>query len=269
MSKLYIASGITCFHDCFLGEGADGTIGCGNWMRAYQQLMKEGEPRLRVRLDLWYKMNPHLEKLGLLQGFGDDMLRIDGLKMFLDGAISGRTAALLEPYLHKPNYYGMLTMTKDELKEAVFAAHRAGLRVSVHANGDKAIKLYLDVVEDVLRKYPRDDHRHRAIHCSIVNPELIERIKRLGVLPTIFGCYAYYHGDKLLSAFGPERAEWMFAARSMLDAGIRVAAHSTLMLPLPAFDGDSLSSEQDNKGRSTIRFETMHLGYASYKAVHH
>ena len=60
----------------------------------------------------------------------------------------------------------------------------------------------------------------------MVNQKIIERIKKLGVLPTIFGQYAYYHGDKLIPSFGEKRLEWMFAARSFLDAGVTIAAHS-------------------------------------------
>lgn len=81
-------------------------------------------------------------------------------------------------------------------------------------------------MEEAQTKFPRDDPRNRVIHCTVVNPQIIKRIKKLGILPTIFGPYPYYHGDKLLPAFGEERLEWMFAARSFLDAGIKIAAHS-------------------------------------------
>jgi predicted amidohydrolase YtcJ len=60
----------------------------------------------------------------------------------------------------------------------------------------------------------------------VITPEIVERIKKLGILPTIFGPYVYYHGDKLIPAFGEKRLERMFAARSFLDAGVKIAAHS-------------------------------------------
>ncbi|UCE14334.1 MAG: amidohydrolase family protein, partial [Candidatus Heimdallarchaeota archaeon] len=74
--------------------------------------------------------------------------------------------------------------------------------------------------------YPRPDPRNRDIHCTVINPEIIQRIKELEILPTIFGPYVYYHGDKLIPAFGEERLEWMFAARSFLDANVIISAHS-------------------------------------------
>jgi predicted amidohydrolase YtcJ len=81
-------------------------------------------------------------------------------------------------------------------------------------------------MEEAQEKYPREDPRNRDIHCTVVNPEIVARIKRLDILPTIFGPYPYYHGDKIIPAFGEKRLEWMFAARSFLDAGVKVTAHS-------------------------------------------
>jgi len=219
MSKKYVSAGLTCFYDSFI---------TGKELKAFQEVLAEGELPLRVRFDMHVDTLPELEKMGfsIPPGFGNEWLKISGVKVSSDGAISGRTAALRKPYLHKPDYYGELKMTRKEVIDVVMRIHKAGMRASVHANGDQAIVNYLDAVEEALGKYPREDHRHRDIHTSVVDPDIIKRIKRLGVIPTIFGAYAYYHGDKVLPAFGPERAEWMFAARSMLDAGLKVAAHA-------------------------------------------
>ena len=105
-------------------------------------------------------------------------------------------------------------------------AYEAGYRISAHANGDAAIMMFLDIIEEAQSRYPRKDPRNRDIHCTVVTQELIDRIKKLEILPTIFGPYPYYHGDKLLPAFGEDRLERMFAARSFLDAGVKIAAHS-------------------------------------------
>ena len=219
MSKKYASSGLTCFYDSYI---------TGKELKAFQEVLASGDLPIRVRWDMHVDTLLDLEKLGFSvpPGFGNDWLKMCGIKVSTDGAISGRTAALRKSYLHKPDYYGELKMTREEVIDVVTRIHKAGLRASVHANGDQAIVNYLDAVEEALKKYPREDHRHRDIHASVVDPEIIERIKRLGVIPTIFGAYAYYHGDKVLPAFGPERAEWMFAARSMIDAGLKVAAHS-------------------------------------------
>lgn len=195
-------------------------------MRAAIDLRNNGELPVRVRVDIIIDLVKELDKLGIYRGFGDDWLRICGVKFFFDGAISARTAAVSEPYLNQPDFYGVFSTTEEIARETLTNAYEKGFRISAHANGDRAIDLYLDIIEELQTKYPRNDPRNRDIHCTIVNSRIVERIKKLGVLPTIFGPYAYYHGDKLIPAFGEERLEWMFAARSFLDAGVKIAAHS-------------------------------------------
>ncbi|MFO7837592.1 MAG: amidohydrolase [Candidatus Thorarchaeota archaeon] len=210
------AVGLTCVYD---------TVD-RNEIRAVIDLKNHAELPIRVRMDVTIDLIEELKKLGIHRGLGDNWLRICGIKFFFDGAISARTAAVSEAYLNRPDFYGVFATTEEEAREALEDAYSQGYRISAHANGDRAIDLYLDIMEWLQAKYPQDDPRNRDIHCTVINPEIVERIKKLGVLPTIFGPYAYYHGDKLIPAFGEERLEWMFGGRSFLDADIRVAAHS-------------------------------------------
>jgi predicted amidohydrolase YtcJ len=198
----------------------------GPQIRAVLDLKNRGELPIRVRMDLSIQLLPELDKLGVYRGLGDDWARICGLKFFFDGAISARTAAVTEEYLNKPGFYGVMATTREIATETIMEAYEKGYRISAHANGDRAIAMYLDIMEEAQARYPREDPRNRDIHCTVITPELVERIRKLGILPTIFGPYPYYHGDKLLPAFGEERLERMFAARSFLDAGVKVAAHS-------------------------------------------
>jgi hypothetical protein len=179
-----------------------------------------------VRTDVSIELFPELNKLGIYRGLGDEWLRVCGLKFFFDGAISARTAAVTEEYLNKPGFYGVMATTKEIATETIEEAYSEGYRISAHANGDRAIAMYLDIMEEMQRKYPREDPRNRDIHCTVVTELLVQRIKKLGILPTIFGPYVYYHGDKLIPAFGEERLEMMFAAKSFLDSGVTIAAHS-------------------------------------------
>lgn len=195
-------------------------------IRAAIDLKNRGELPIRVRMDPSIELFPELEKLGIHRGLGDDWLRISGLKFFFDGAISARTAAVTEEYLNKPGFYGVMATTREIATKTIMDAYAEGYRISAHANGDKAIAMYLDIMEEAQSKYPREDPRNRDIHCTVITPELVERIKKLDILPTIFGPYVYYHGDKLIPAFGEERLERMFAARSFLDAGVVISAHS-------------------------------------------
>lgn len=210
------AAGLTCVYD---------SLGATQ-IRAVLDLKNKGELPIRVRMDVNTGFFPELNKLGVYRGLGDDWVKICGLKFYFDGAISARTAAVSEPYLHRKDFYGVMATTKELATKTIMDAYKEGYRISAHANGDRAISMYLDIMEEVQNKYPREDPRNRDIHCTVVNPELVSRIKKLGILPTIFGAYPYYHGDKLLPAFGEKRLEWMFAARSFLDAGVKISAHS-------------------------------------------
>ncbi|MCH8907517.1 MAG: amidohydrolase family protein, partial [Candidatus Heimdallarchaeota archaeon] len=153
-------------------------------------------------------------------------IRICGLKYFFDGTISRRTAALTQPYTNKPDFYGVMATNDEVANRELEEAYKKGFRISAHANGDRAILLYLDIMERLQDQYPRKDPRNRDIHCTVVSPEIIKKMKKLEILPSIFGPYVYYHGDKLLPAFGSDRAEWMFAAKSFLESENKIAAHS-------------------------------------------
>jgi predicted amidohydrolase YtcJ len=195
-------------------------------IRAVLDLKNQDKLPIRVRMDIHMDLFPDLKKTGIYRGLGDDWARICGLKFFFDGAISARTAAVTEPYLNKPGFYGVMATTREIATQKIMDAYKEGYRISAHANGDRAIEMYLDIIEEAMAKYPGEDRRNRDIHCTVITPELVKRIKDLNVLPTIFGPYVYYHGDKLIPAFGEERLERMFAARTFLDEGIRVTAHS-------------------------------------------
>jgi hypothetical protein len=148
------------------------------------------------------------------------------------------------------NDYGILTMTQDQLYEAVDDAHSHNFQVGVHANGDVTIDMVLKAYERALQKWPDPNRRHRIEHCTLVNPDLIRRIKASGVIPTPFWTYVYYHGEKW-AQYGDEKVKWMFAHRSFLDAGIRVPGASDYT-PGP-FDPmmaiQSMVTRTDYKGR--------------------
>ncbi|UCH02276.1 MAG: amidohydrolase [Candidatus Bathyarchaeota archaeon] len=218
MAEQYAAHGITC--------ASDGGITHSIVVKAIQLLARDKALPIRMRLDLWYDFMPHLIALGIGEGFGDPMVQINAIKIVVDGAISARTAWVTEPYLHRSNYYGEPAITKELLYKIIMNAYPKGYRFAVHANGERAINMFLDVIEEAQQKYPRKDPRNRIIHCTVITSKIVQRIKRLGILPTIFGPYPYYHGDKILPAFGAKRLERMFAARTFLDEGIKVAAHS-------------------------------------------
>ncbi|MEX0912329.1 MAG: amidohydrolase [Gemmatimonadota bacterium] len=162
---------------------------------------------------------------GIRTGFGDDMLRIGAVKYGADGSASERTMYMSSPYVGRPDDYGILTMSQEEIHEAVEDAHAHGFQIGIHANGDRTIDMVLNAYERVQERNPRPDPRFRIEHCTLVNPDLLRRIAAIGAIPTPFYTYVYYHGEKW-EHYGDERLQWMFAHRSFLDHGIPVPGAS-------------------------------------------
>jgi predicted amidohydrolase YtcJ len=220
---------------------------------------------------------PALKAAGLRTGFGDEWIRIGAVKYAVDGSASERTMRMSTPYQGRPNDFGILTMNKDEVFAAVNDARDAGFQIGLHANGDIAIAMVLDAFEKVLKDKPLADPRYRIEHCTLVNEKLLKRIKKIGAIPTPFYTYAHYHGDKW-GEYGEAKLEHMFAHRSFLDHGIKVAPASDYppgpFEPLMAIQ--SLTTRKDLGGKvwgasqsisvaEAVEICTMNGAYASFE----
>lgn len=214
---------------------------------------------------------------GIRTGFGDEWVRVGAMKMTCDGSISERTARLSQPYVGRPDDFGIQVMTEEELYEKGRKAHEADWQLGVHANGDVAIDMVLRVYERLQRERPRRDPRFRLEHCTVINDDLVRRIRALGAIPTPFAAYVYYHGEKFRD-YGAERLNHMFALRSFLDAGVRVAPGSDYppgpFEPMMAMQ--SAVTRTDGKGtvwgasqrisvEQALRTQTLHGAYASFE----
>ena len=261
-------AGLTSVHQA--GTGSDDYI-------AYQDAREAGELSLRMNLFARGGSFPALLDAGIRTGFGDEWLRIGPVKYAADGSASERTMAMSTPYAGRPDDFGILTMTAEQVAEAVEEAHRAGWQVAIHANGDITIDMVLDAYERVQREWPRPDVRHRIEHCSLVNPTLLRRIADGGFIPAPFYTYAHYHGEKWIE-YGEEKMEWMFAHKSFLDHGIMVAPASDHSPgpyePMMALQ--SMVTRKDFSGRvwgpsqritvdQALKVCTMHGAYASHE----
>ena len=217
-SKNMAATGLTSTTDAF-GNKDD--------LIAYQDARRNGELSFRISFMPGgnSKVYSGLKEAGIGSGFGDEMIRIGAVKFSADGSASERTMSMSTPYKGKPEDFGILTMTQEEIYEAVEDAVAHDFRVGIHANGDIAIDMVLNAYEKVLKNHEGINPRHRIEHCSLVNDEILTRIKAAGVIPTPFYTYVYYHGNKWVD-YGYDKMENMFAHKSFLDAGIPVAPAS-------------------------------------------
>jgi predicted amidohydrolase YtcJ len=201
-------------------------------VRAYQEIYKEG--RMHARVSILPRViesmieSKSLTELGLITGFGNDWLRIGGVKMSIDGGITGRNACFHEPYENDEHNHGIIRIQQDELNHTVQVCHDAGLRCCVHAIGDKAFDMALDAYENAIEHSPRKDHRHRIEHMGnwLATPKLMQRMVRSNIVAIPNIAFAYYIGDAILDCVGEKRLTKAFPFHTLLKNGVIIAGGS-------------------------------------------
>lgn len=226
--KLALAAGLTGIHD-FDGPRC---------FSALQMLHQAGDLHLRVVKNINDPQIHHAHELGLRWGFGDDWLRIGGLKIFADGALGQRTALMVAPYNDNPNNYGIRVTEKAHMLDLVRTASLKGLPTTIHAIGDCAMREVLDVYQAV-REEEKKHHiqpearRHRIEHVQIIHPDDKHRLAELKIIASMQPIHAtsdYVMAD----SYWGDRCEWAYNPRLQLDQGVVVAFGSDS--PIEPFD---------------------------------
>ncbi len=226
--RLALARGLTGLHD----------FDDPSCLAALQVLRERGELGLRVVKNINKAWLAAALDSGLRWGFGDDWIRLGGLKIFADGALGPRTAAMIEPYEGEPHNRGIMTTDKEEMVELVTRASLAGLPAAIHAIGDRAVHDVLDVYEAVRRTeaahgLPRESRRHRMEHVQLIHPSDAGRLAALNIIASMQPIHAtsdYLMADR----YWGERCQWAYNARLQLDQGAVVAFGSDS--PIESFD---------------------------------
>ncbi|WP_228899781.1 amidohydrolase [Streptomyces sp. DH1] len=182
---------------------------------------------------------PRALDLGLRTGFGDDRLSVGALKVFTDGGMMARTAALTAPY-EGLGHAGQLQDDPEVLTHTIVDGHLAGWQLAVHAIGDRAADVALDALERAQRLRPRPDARHRVEHAGLIRPDQLPRFARLGVRAVVQPNFLRYFGDDYAAIMGEERAPWLYRGRAFLDHGIPLVGSSDR----PVTDGSPLRAVQ-------------------------
>lgn len=174
LTKLFAKSGITSAHD------ADGSP---EDLLSYQDAFEADQLSCRVYAFTWYIHIDRMISAGIRTGFGNDWIRVGAVKLISDGSIQERTARMSQPYIGRPDDYGIIVMPEGELYEQALKAHLAGWQLATHANGDVGIDITLRVYERLQREHPRRDPRFRLEHCTLINDDLLRRIKAIDAIP--------------------------------------------------------------------------------------
>ncbi len=250
-------------------------------LRLFQKGIREGAIHVRVYACPYSDTLGYVRdfmKSGVLTGFGDDRLRIGALKTMLDGSSSGPSSAMREPYASDPASQGILYMDQATLDGFVDEAHRLGYQVSAHAVGDAAVEQMVSAIEKALRANPRADHRHRIEHCALVDDDLMDRIRKAGIVPIGQPVFLYEFGDAYRVHYGDERANRMFRGRAFQERGIVAAAGSDS--PVTSADpllgvhvavnratqsGQALSPNERLSVMEALRLYTVNAAYAAFE----
>ena len=266
ISKQFVRYGLTSVHH----EGGD--------LAAIQDVRARGELLHRVSYEASGRVLEDMMRSGIATGFGDEWIKFGATaEHTLDGSFSERTMALSVPYPGQNGYKGNVTESQDECNAWVERVHRAGIQVNCHANGDVAIAQYLTAVERAQKLFPRRDARPKITHCTLVNDDLVRRIKAAGAVPALFSTYAYYNTDKF-PFYGEDLMKRAMAYRTLLDAGIPCTGGSDFspgpfavlmgiqgMVTRTGWDNTTWGANQRISVDEALEVTTLNGAYASHE----
>ncbi|MDN3552229.1 amidohydrolase family protein [Halomonas almeriensis] len=216
-------AGVTTITDLYNPFTDDG-------LEALQQVT--AEPDYPVRLvpamsGLAWSLDEGVERLQACRGLGNDKLYFGPVKLMTDGSIQGYTARLKWPHYHDGHPNGIWNAPPEVLYDMVQAYQQAGIQVHIHTNGDEAVELMLDALDEALALWPRADHRHTLQHCQIIDHAQMRRAARLGLCLNMFANHIYYWGDiHYTRTLGHERCQRLEPLASASRMKIPVALHS-------------------------------------------
>jgi len=209
------------------------------------------------------------KKLGLRTGFGDERVRLGAVKIFTDGSLGARTAALEEPYKDDPTNRGVVIYSQEDLDKLVEEAHDSNFQVAIHAIGDRAVGMALNSIEKATARNPKN-LRHRVEHASVLSKRLIDRFRTLQVTASVqphFIASDYWLKERL----GTERASMAYPFASLAHANVMVVAGSDCPVdPLAPLAGIAAAVNRPGSKEAigveeAITLYTRNAAYASFE----
>jgi len=217
--------GLTSIHDMALPTQA----GVHENIEIYQNLLREGKLTARLYVYIPISDVDVYTRLSVLTPFGNNMLKIGGLKGFVDGSLGSFTALFFDPYTDDPTKSGIYAADmypEGIMEKRIKAAEDAGLQVAIHAIGDKAIRDILDIMESAIAEGGERDRRWRIEHSQHMAAEDFDRFARLQIIASVQPYHAIDDGRWAEKKIGKDRARRTYAFKSFLDSGVRLACGS-------------------------------------------
>jgi len=197
---------------------------------------------LKTRVEVWplhtHPVDPYPTHISGTPLTEDRMITLGAYKIVNDGSIQCYTAYLSSPY-HRPHptqpkeslYRGYSIFPSDELHKVVLEKHKQGWQIAIHGNGDATIEDNINAIEAAQKAYPRNDARHIIVHCQTAREDQLDRMQRLGIIPSFFATHTYYWGDRHRDLFlGPHRAERIDPCNSAYVRNMPFTCHNDPMV---------------------------------------
>lgn len=211
--------GVTSVHDMAYAENFE----------VYQELLRQNKLTARLYVYIPITEVEIYARLKLKTPFGNNLLKIGGLKGFVDGSLGSSTALFFDPYTDNPRKKGLLhsqMFPEGIMEKRIIQADKAGLQVAVHAIGDKANNILLDIFERIITQNGERDRRWRIEHAQHLLPQDIERIANLGIIASIQPYHAIDDGRWAERKIGRKRCQYTYAFKSLVEKGAVLACGS-------------------------------------------
>jgi predicted amidohydrolase YtcJ len=236
--------GLTTVHDAGIGVSED---------RLYRDYAAQRKLTARVYAMIGGTGEDfdQLAKNGPLNDYADGMYALRAVKLYSDGALGSRGAALIKPYSDEPHSHGLLFFKSAQMDAMMTKAMRKGYQVNVHAIGDAGNKQILDIYQKEVAATKSAAQRHRIEHAQVVTPQDIPRFQALNIIPSMQPTHATSDKNMAETRVGPERIKGAYAWRSFLHQGSRIACGSDFPVesPNPFFGIHAAVTRMDHAGQ--------------------
>jgi predicted amidohydrolase YtcJ len=237
-SQKYLNSlGITTVQDALVETGENSIYSV---LPSYRRAVAAGDLSLRVVASLYWDPRLGMEQIATIKRVSAEssggLLKANTVKVWLDGVMHTHTSRLLEDYADRPGERGTTLVPVERLNELTVALDKAGFQMHFHGDGDGAVRMSLDAVEQAIASNGRNDNRHHIAHLELVHPDDIPRFRELGVVANVQPMWSTskaYISDLIEVKIGSERKRWLEINKSFLDQGVIVAYGSDWFVTSP------------------------------------
>lgn len=211
--------------------------------------------------------------LALQNSSSSSKFKIGGLKLYLDGSFGARTACMFEPFTDAPETCGFCVIEEEDIYDKMKIAHNKNFQIIIHAIGDKANRIAMDMYKKLLKEFPRNNHRHRIEHASILTKDVISDMAEYGIIASCQPPFINSEHDWLSKRIGDARCKYTYPMKSIVDAGVVLASGSDCPVEDPnpimglhaLVTRNSFIPEQCLSIEEALKSYTINAAYAAFE----